>query len=172
MAQDSPLSLLDVSRAPGCVEVMKSHEPSLDIGACPHLFGGAEKYPNPAPIHAVKQQPLGGVGICVVNERDLLRWNAGGDQLRPNVGVDVEFLGIRSRQVAEDELCRALVPSVAPNLDDPRNRPVDLAVGRRLNAWLNQAHVQCGFSSLVRYLEHVVHGRVDPVLLQLLSALG
>ena len=49
LAQYPPFTLLDVARAPWRIEVMKRDEPSLNVGAGAHLFGGAEQYPNSDP---------------------------------------------------------------------------------------------------------------------------
>jgi hypothetical protein len=55
LSQDSPLTLLDIARAPRRVEVMECHKPSLHVGAGTHLFRGAEKYPHSARIDAIKE---------------------------------------------------------------------------------------------------------------------
>ena len=133
LAQYSPFTLLDVARAPWRIEVMKCHKPSLDVGAGAHLFGGPEKYPHSARIHAIKEHLLGGVGLRVMDECNLSRRNARGDELRPDVVVNVESLGIGRGEVAEDELCRAVVPSVVPDFEDSRNRAINLGV-----LWLAQ----------------------------------
>ena len=96
LAQYPAFPLLDVARAPWRIQVMKCHETSLNVGAGAHLFGRTEQYAHSARIHAIEKHLLGGVGLGVMDERDLAGGNARCDELRTDIVVNIESFADRA----------------------------------------------------------------------------
>ena len=98
------VTLRQVGRPPGAVEVVQGAEARLDVGTDSHLFGGADQHSDPALSKGGKQLSLGLVVLGLVDEPDHVLGNAAGDQLPAQLGVGVPADGLRGADVAEDQL--------------------------------------------------------------------
>ena len=82
LAHAAAFALLDVRGPPRTVEVMDRDAPVLDVGADPHLLGGADQNGDVPGAAGGEQAGLLGVVAGLVDEPDLLGWHAtGGQQL-------------------------------------------------------------------------------------------
>jgi len=83
---------------------MQRHEASLDVGAGAHFLGGAQQHADSTGIYAVEQILLCGVGLRVMDECDFSRWDAGSDELRPDILINIKSVRIRRGKIAENKL--------------------------------------------------------------------
>ena len=95
LPQNAPLALLNVARAPGGIQMVQGGKAALHVRAGAHLLGRADENAYPASVDGVKQVHLGGVGISVVNEGNLVLRNTSGDEPRTQLIVYVESCGVR-----------------------------------------------------------------------------
>ena len=96
LAQNPPFPLLDIARSPGCIQVMKRDEPSLNIRAGAHLLGRSEQYANSPGIYRIEKKLLGGVRLGIMDECDFARGNTRRDELRTDIIVNIESFADRA----------------------------------------------------------------------------
>ena len=88
LPDDAPAALLQISRPPRAVEVVKRHKPVLHVHARTHLEGAAHEHTHLTGAHLCKQLLLSDFRIRLMDERDLFPRNPTGDELFPDVVVD------------------------------------------------------------------------------------
>ena len=127
LSHDSTCSLFKVSGSPRNVKVVKCNESLLHIRAGSHLEGGTHKHSYLSTANLCKEFFLLCVGICRVNESDLLGRYSTLNELVSDVIVNIETAIILwCGKVAEYKLCRFLIRILFPNLVDVLNASVDL----------------------------------------------
>ena len=102
---------------------------------------------------------------------DFLGRDAFGDELVADVVIDVELVGIRSGEVAKDELCRAPVPPFFPTAVNILDRTAYLGVAMNLGKRVNEAHIERRLPAVAGDLQHVVHLGINPAVLEFLRTL-
>src|ERR1035441_5763828 len=102
LAQYSALALLDVAGPPRSVEVMEGNEPLLYVHSGAHFLCRTKKDADAAGVHRIKQRLLLDVSLRIVNRRDLLRRDPFLNKFAADFIIDVEFVRVRCREVAED----------------------------------------------------------------------
>jgi hypothetical protein len=96
--------LFDVGGTPGAVDVVQG-DAGVDVGADPHLVGGADEHGDLAVAAAVEQPGAGLVGLGVVDVGKLVGGDAVGDEPPAKLVVGVPgAVGLGSGQVAEHDL--------------------------------------------------------------------
>ncbi|QRE00577.1 hypothetical protein [Pseudomonas phage Itty13] len=117
LADDPPLALLKIGRAPRRVHVVQGDQPVLHVGAGAHLRGGAEQEAHAAGADLAEKLLLLEVGLGVVDEGDLVGRDALGDQLLLQVVIDREVT-VQGHQLVGADLIqlggRVLVSLVGP----------------------------------------------------------
>src|SRR5580700_6787366 len=94
LPQDASLSLLDVARAPGRIQMVQGGKAALHVCAGTHFFGGTDENAYPASVDGIEQVHLGRVAVSVVNEGNLILRNAAGSEPRAQVVIDIESRGV------------------------------------------------------------------------------
>ena len=145
----------------------------LHIGARAHLLRGTEKHPDLAAADFPEQLLFLDLGVCSVDIGYLFSRYTHGDQLVPNGVIDVEMsIVMRSREVTEDHLGRALIGGALPDLKDIL-RTGDYLAGLALRQQLvHQPLIQRQLAPIVGDDQHIVLRGIDHAPTHLFSALG
>ena len=88
LPDNAALSLLQVSRPPGTVQVMEGNEAVLDVCSRTHFEGAAQEDADLTAADLGKEGLFPGFGVGVVDERDLIRGDALFNELVPDVLID------------------------------------------------------------------------------------
>ncbi len=88
---------------------------ALDVGACSHLFGGADEDADPAGVHGAKEIHFRDVAVGVVDEGDLVLRNSAFNEAGADFLINIETGRMRRGEVAENELSRALASGRLPD---------------------------------------------------------
>jgi hypothetical protein len=80
LADDAAFALFDVGGPPGAVDVVQGDGAGVDVGADAHLLGGPNEHGELAVAAAGEEPGPGFVVAGVVNERDVSRGDAVGDE--------------------------------------------------------------------------------------------
>ena len=88
LPDDAPAALLQITRPPRAVQVVKRHEPVLHVHARAHFEGAAHEHPHLTGADFCKQLLLPCFGVCLMDECNLLAGDSSGNELFPDVVVD------------------------------------------------------------------------------------
>ena len=85
LADNTTAPLFQITRSPGAVEIMQGNQPVLHIHTSAHFEGTAHQDTHLTGANLCKQLLFPGLGVCVMDERNLLCRNTTGNQLGTNV---------------------------------------------------------------------------------------
>ena len=175
LTNDAALPLLQVTGSPGTIQMVQGPKPQLHIGAGTHLLCGTQKHPDLSGTNLAEQFLLLGFRIGGVDECDLFLRDTLGDQLFPNIIVDVLEVAHHSHavlhlhiddlggggQVAKHKLGSGGVHGFLPNPVDRIGTGVGLAGFAVTQHGAHQPLIQRQLSSVVGNQKHIILGGVD-----------
>ena len=132
-ALDTSLSLGQVTRAPGCVQIMQSNQPVLDVGPGTRLLRRTNQDMHLSAADFGEQLFFLDVCFGFVYKYNLLRFHAAGNELPADVVVYVDeacfFPGCACGwcgNVAENQLCKLFRVALTPVFQHICDAQVDL----------------------------------------------
>ena len=88
-------ALFKITRTPRTVEIMQRNQPVLHVGPCSHLGSAAHEHAHLTGAHLREQLLLLDLRVGFMDERNLPGGHTVGDELFPNVIIDVEGVLLR-----------------------------------------------------------------------------
>ena len=173
LPDDPALPLLEVGGPPGTVQVVQRREFLLNIGAGSHLLGGADQHPDLPRAHLAKQLLFLRLRIRGVDIGDFFGWYAPGDQLIPQVIIDVEIaVPLGGGQVAKGHLRGPPGRGALPDGEDIVGAGVDLSGIAVREQGVEEPLVQGQLAPVVGNEQHIVLGAVHHSVADLLRPLS
>ena len=173
---------------------MQRDQPVLDVGPGSHLGGAAHEHAHLTGAHLGEQLLLLDLRIGFMDEGNLLGRYAVGDELFPNVVIDIEGIFLRRfirnegfasalrssrctralgrRNIAEDELCQPVFLPGFPDAQDVADTGVDLAGRIVRQQRIDETLIEAELAPVAGDLEHVVHRGIDLLIMDCRCALG
>ena len=172
---DAALSLCQITGTPGTIQIMDCHKPVLYVGASAHLCGTAQQNTNLTGADLSEQLFLFSLRIGIVDESNLFRGNALGNQLGANILVDSKGLGNSAEgikhcafgfygslgcgNVTEYQLRQLVRFTVFPHLQDIPYTEIDLAFRVVRESGVDDPLVKPQLPSVAGDLQHIVNIR-------------
>ena len=87
LPDDAPVPLLQVGRTPRRIQMMRGHQPFLDIHARPHFAGGTKQNADVPGVHVGKEFCLADIGVGLVDEGNFFCRNPPRNELVPYIVI-------------------------------------------------------------------------------------
>ena len=137
---------------------MRCNELILHIGSGTHLSGGADQHSYLTTTNLFEKLLLFRFGIGFVDKLDLLCGDATGNQLFPDVIVDIEgAVTFRRGEVTKQELGRPLFRCFAPYPVDLSDAGIDLTAVLIGEQRVDDTLVKRQLSAVICDLQHIVN---------------
>ena len=173
LPHNAPAALLQIRRPPRAIQIMQGNQAILNIGACAHFLRTAHQHTHITAPHFGEQLHFLCFGVGAVYVGDFLRWDAFGNQLVPNIVVDIETaVALWGGEVTEHKLRRSLLRRLLPDAKHICRADRGFAAFIVGQHGVDKPLIQRQFSAVVGDFQHIIHGGIDIALAYRFGALG
>ena len=163
LPQNTSFLLFQIRRLPWAIQMVQSDQPVLHVCPGSELRRRSDQDTHLAGSHLCEKLRFLGLGIGLMDKDDLLRRNALGCQLIPQIIVDIErAVRFGCREVTKNQLCSLVRCGLLPHLKSIFHAQIDLALLRVRQQIIDEPLIESTFSAIVGDLQHVVDARVKP----------
>ena len=172
LANDAALPLLKIGRTPRAVEMVQGDELLLAVGASTHALGAAQQDTHLTAPHFTEQIFFLHLAFGVVDEGNLIFWNAQFQQFCVNIIINAESAVILwGGEVAKNHLRGVLACGALPDLKHIFGALGGFAVGVTGKHGVDQPLIQRQLAAIVGDEQHIVHAAVHLAVADLLGPL-